>query len=170
MDFTVLYDSNNRIVSENGKTMFSKILYIPQGKVALVSLFNMVNALTLKEDEDTGKPVLTSDTCIKVHKISLGRAGSIVKKLSCGDPMPNLDAEIRAMMHNRRMMYEPVYQCGTAWTINPCNNFALIPTPGFYMLELFDVNQFDTAYIEYVLLDVAESLAIPDDFKLGSMK
>ena len=48
------------------------------------------------------------------------------------------------------------------------HNYALIPVPGLYLIELFDVNQFDIAYIEYTLLSVADSMAIPDDFKLGS--
>ena len=38
------------------------------------------------------------------------------------------------------------------------------------MLEFFNPNQFDTAYVEYALLSVSDSMAIPDDFKLGSKR
>lgn len=167
MDFTILFDKDHRTLASNGKSAFSDILYIPPGKTALLSLYNMVNELNLVKDEKTGKMSLQSDDCAVIHKLSLGQTGDIARKLECGERV-DVTGELKRLLYNRRLFHEPVYQCGCSWTLNPCNNFALIPTPGFYMLELFDVNQFDTAYVEYALLSVADSLAIPDDFKMGS--
>lgn len=167
MDYTILYDKDHRTISDNTRSAFSDILYIPQGKTALLSLYNMVNDLILKKDEKTGKMYVESDDCIIVHKLSLGQTGDIARKIECGEKVATT-LELKKLLLNRRLFHEPVYQCGKAWTLNPCNNFALIPTPGFYMLEFFDANQFDTAYVEYALLNMADSIAIPDDFKLGS--
>lgn len=167
MDFTILYDKTHRTLSENGKSAFSDILYIPPAKTALLSLYNMINELALVKDEATGKISLVSDDCAVVHKLSLGQTGDISRKLECGERV-DVTGELKALLWNRRIFHEPVYQCGCSWTLNPCNNFALIPTPGFYMLEFFDANQFDTAYVEYALLSVSDSLAIPDAFKMGS--
>lgn len=167
MDYEVLFDSEHYTLADNGKSAFSDILYIPPGKTALLSLFNMTSELTLKTDDTTGKLTLQSDDCATVHKLSLGKTGDIVRKIECGERV-NVISELKNLLHNRRLFHEPVYQCGCSWSINPCNNFILVPTPGFYVLEFFDVNQFDTAYVEYALLSVSDSLAIPNDFKLGS--
>lgn len=167
MDYTILFDKDHRTIASNGKSAYSDILYVPPGKTALLSLFNMINELNLIKDEATGKMSLQSDDCAVVHKLSLGQTGDIARKIECGERV-DVTGELKSLLLNRRLFHEPVYQCGCSWTLNPCNNFALIPTPGFYMLEFFDVNQFDTAYVEYALLFVADSLAIPDDFKLGS--
>lgn len=166
MDFSILFDKEHQTLSANGISAFSDILYIPPGKTALLSLYNMVNELNLVKDPKTGKFSLVSDDCVVVHKLSLGETKDIARKLECGERV-DLTGELKALLYNRRLFHEPIYQCGCSWTLNPCNNFALIPTPGFYMLEFFDVNQFDTAYVEYALLSVADSLAIPNDFKLG---
>lgn len=168
MDYTILFDKTHRTLSSNGTSAFSDIVYIPQGKTALLSLYNMTNSLKLKTDKN-GKKFLESDDCGIVHKLSLGQTGDIARKLECGQ-RADVVGELKSLLYNRRLFHEPVYQCGCQWAINPCNNYILIPTPGFYMLEFFDVNQFDTAYVEYALLSVADSLAIPDDFKLGSRK
>lgn len=166
MDYTILYDKDHRTLAANGKSAFSDILYIPPGKTALLSLYNMINELKLVENEQTGKKYLQSDDCAVVHKLSLGQTGDIARKIECGERV-DITGELKGLLYNRRLFHEPVYQCGNSWTLNPCNNFALIPTPGFYMLELFDVNQFDTAYIEFALLSVSDSMAIPNEFKLG---
>lgn len=167
MDYTILFDHTHRTIASNGKSAYSDILYIPAGKTALLSLFNMTSGLDLVKDEVTGKLSLQSDDCAVVHKLSLGQTGDISRRLDCGE-RADIAGELRGLLLNRRLFHEPVYQCGSAWTLNPCNNFALIPTAGFYMLEFFDVNQFDTAYVEYTILSVADSLAIPDSFKMGS--
>lgn len=167
MDYTILFDRDHRTIASNGKSAYSDILYIPPGKTALLSLFNMINELNLVKDKDTGKISLQSDDCAVVHKLSLGQTGDIARKIECGERV-DVTGELKSLLVNRRLFHEPVYQGGCSWVLNPCNNFALIPTPGFYMLEFFDVNQFDTAYVEYALLSVVDSLAIPDDFKLGS--
>ena len=167
MDYTILFDKDHRTVAKHGKSAFSDILYVPPGQTALLSLYNMVNELHLVKDEETGKMSLQSDDCAIVHKLSLGKTGDIARKIECGERV-DVTGELKALLYNRRLFHEPVYQNGCAWALNPCNNFALIPTPGFYMLEFFDVNQFDTAYVEYALLSVADSMAIPNAFKLGS--
>jgi len=166
MDYTILFDKDRRILAEHGTRAFSEVLYIPQGKVALLSLYNMYHEVQLAKD-DKGKTVLLANDCATVHKLSLGKTGDIARKLECGERV-DVQTELQQLLANRRLFHEPVYQCGCSWAINPCDNFALIPTPGFYMLEFFNPNQFDTAYVEYALLSVADSLAIPDDFKLGS--
>lgn len=167
MDTTILFDREHRKLANHGTSAYSDILYIPPGNTALLSMYNMVRNVDLVKDELTGKMVLKSDDCAVVHKLSLGNTGDIARKLSCGERV-DIQGELRSLLYNRDICHEPVYQCGCSWTLNPCNNFALIPTPGFYMLEFSDVNQFDTAYVEYTLLSVADSMAIPDDFKLGS--
>lgn len=167
MDNTILFDINHRMISIDGRSAFSDVVYIPVGKTALLSLYNMTNDISLDKDPDTGKYVLKNDSCVIVHKLSFSQTGDIARKLECGEVV-NIQDALNALLQKRRLMYEPVYQCGQAWKINPCNNFVLIPTPGFYMLEVMDINQFDTAYIEYHLLSVQDSLSIPDDFKLGS--
>lgn len=167
MDYTVLFDKCHKILASNGLSAYSDVLYIPPGKTALLSLYNMTSGYDLVEDPNTGKKVIKSDDCAVVHKISLEQTPDIIKKFDCGE-LVSITSELRNLLLNRRMFHEPVFQCGSSWNINPCNNFVLIPTPGFYMLEFFDVNQFDNAYVEYALLSVADSLAIPDDFKLGS--
>ena len=45
---------------------------------------------------------------------------------------------------------------------------ALIPVPGFYVLETDDVDQLSTAYVEYAVIDANQASVIPDGFKLGN--
>lgn len=166
MDYTILFDKDHRKASDTGTSAYSDILYIPPGKTALLSLYNMYDETKMTKDEATGKMSLQSNSCVVIHKLSLGQTGDVGRKIQCGERV-DVQAELRKLLHNRRVFHEPVYQCGNSWAINPCNNFALIPTPGFYMLEIMDVNQLDTAYVEYALLNVADSVVIPDEFKLG---
>lgn len=167
MDFTILYDKTHSVVSPSGKQVYSDILYIPVGKAALLSLYNMTASLDLVTDPDTGRMVLQSDDCIIVHKLSFGQTGDLARRLSCGERI-DVQRELTGLLHSRRVFHEPVYQCGGAWAINPCNNYALIPVPGFYMLELFDLDQAATAYIEYALIGLEAAAVIPDDFKMGA--
>lgn len=166
MDYTILFDYEHRTISDNGKSAFSDILYIPPGKVALLSMYNMYSEIRVEKDSK-GKTELVANDCATVHKLSLGKTGDVARKIECGERI-DITSELKSLLYNRRLFHEPVYQCGCVWSLNPCNNFALIPTPGFYMLEFFNPNQFDTAYVEYTILSVSDSLAIPDDFKLGS--
>lgn len=168
MDYTIAFDQERRTISDDGRSYYSDIIYIPAGNTALLSLYNMFNKARLVEGAD-GEKSLQVNSCIVVHKLSFGETEHIRRAIKCGDFI-NLADEYKKLLIERRVFHEPVFQCGEAWQINPCNNFALIPTPGFYMLEIFDLNQIDTAYIEYTLLSVADSLAIPDDFKLGNLK
>lgn len=167
MDYTILFDKEHQTIANNGTSAFSDILYIPVGHTALLSLYNMTSSLDLVKDSDTGNLHLASNDCAVIHKLSLGKTGDITKKIECGERI-DISSEINSLLRNRRLFHELVYQNGCSWSLNPCNNFALIPTPGFYMLEFFDVNQFDTAYVEYALLSVIDSLVIPEAFKLGS--
>ena len=167
MDWTIAFDKTHRIISEDGKSAYSDFIYVPVGETALLSLYNMFNGLAVKTDPTTGKSSLIADNCATIHKVSLGPTGDVARELECGERV-NILGELKTLLYERRVFHEPVYQCGEKWVLNPCNNYALIPVPGLYLIELFDVNQFDTAYIEYTLLSVADSMAIPDDFKLGS--
>lgn len=169
MDFTILFDQTHHTLANHGKTARSDILYIPRGHTALLSLYNMTNDLHLVKDDKTGQISLRSENCAVVHKLSLGKTGDIARKLKCGERL-DIKSELDSLLYNRRVFHEPVYQNGCSWVLNPCDNFALIPTPGFYIVELFDVNQFDVAYIEYVILSVADSMVIPEAFKLGGKR
>lgn len=174
MDFTILYDHKHKQLDPSGTVAYSDVLYIPPGKTALLSLYNMINELKLVKDPVTNRTSLQGDSCVEVEKLSYGQVGDIGRRLSCSlhidehGKRVDIQGELRDLLAKRRVFHEPVYQCGCTWTLNPCNNFALIPVPGFYRLKLFDPHQFDTAYVEYALLSVADSMAIPDDFKLGS--
>lgn len=166
MDFNILYDKNNRVLAENGKNAFSDILYIPSGKVALVSIYNMISSLDIVKDKATGRHSLQSNDCAVVHKISFSRTDPLVKKFMCGEKI-NIDMELRSLLLSRRMRHEPVYQCFDAWMISACSNIVVITVPGFYMLEFFDADQFDSIYVEYAIIDASDSLAIPDSIKIG---
>lgn len=169
MDWTILFDKKHQIISEDSKVAYSDILYIPVGKTALLSMYNMINEAYIVKDPETGKPIsMDLNPCVVVHKLSLGQTGDVARKIAC-DEKVNILGELKTLLLERRVFHEPVYQCGEQWILSPCDNFALIPTPGFYMLEMRDLHQFETAYIEYALLSVAESLAIPDDFKMGEL-
>lgn len=167
MDWTILYDKDHKIIAPDGKSAFSDILYIPVGKTALLSMYNMINEAYIVKDPATGKPIsMDLHPCVVVHKLSFGGTGDVARKIECGERV-NILGELKTLLLERRVFHEPVFQCGEMWILSPCDNFALLPTPGFYMLEMQDPHQFDTAYIEYALLTVAESMAIPDDFKMG---
>lgn len=165
MNYTILFDKDHQTLTAHGTKAFSEVLFIPPGKVALLSMYNMINEVRLVETD--GKTELVANDCALVHKLSLGKTGDIARKVACGERV-DVAGELQGLLASRRVFHEPVYQCGCTWSLNPCNNFALIPTPGFYVLEFFNPNQFNTAYVEYTLLTVADSMAIPDDFKLGS--
>lgn len=167
MDYTILYDKDHRIITNHGKSAYSDILHIPPGYTALLSLYNMINEFHLVKDSNTGKTSLQSDDCAIVHKLSFGKTGDIGIDFKCGERI-DITGKINELLYNRRIFHEPVYQNGCKWSLNPCDNYALIPTPGFYMLEFFSDEQFDTAYVEYTILSVADSMAIPNTFKLGS--
>lgn len=165
MNFEPLYDRETNKTADNGKTVFSDYLYIPPGKVALVSLFDMQEAVEQKRD-DNGKLVLERKDCIKVYKLSLGKTGDLKEKIEC-NKIADVQSALNTLLQDRRIRRELVTQCGENWIINPCNNLVLITVPGVYMLELYDEAQFDSAYIEYSLINAQDSIAIPDSLKLG---
>lgn len=166
MDSFIAFDKEHRYISGNGRSAFSDIIYIPPGYTALLSLYNMRNIVNIAKD-DAGEFVLENKACAVIHKVSFEQGKDIHKELACGNRV-NINDLIQDMLKKRRVFHEEVTQCGHSWSINPCNNFVLIPTPGFYRIEFFDINQLDTAYVEYFILSVADSATIPDDFKLGS--
>lgn len=162
MEWMIALDKDHHTLIEGGAKAESSIIYIPVGKVALLSMYNML--VTIDYDGVT----LETDDCAEIQKLSFGATPELAPMVECGKNR-NLNVEMLKAMQSRRMFKEAVTQCSQCWTIHPCNNFVMIPTPGFYSIILYDVDQIDTAYIEYVLIDVADAAAIPDDFKLGTM-
>jgi len=162
MDWKIALDAKHHTLIEGGTKAESSIIYIPPGKVALLSMYNML--ATIDYDGEN----LSTDDCAEIQKISFGATPDLAPAIECGENR-NLTREMLAAINSRRMFKEPVTQCSQCWTIHPCNNFVMIPVPGFYSVILYDVDQVDEAYIEYILLDVADAAAIPDDFKLGTM-
>ena len=168
MDFFVALDKDNHTLVNGGKTAQSTIIYIPPGKVALLSLYNMMNIVTLEGGE--GGKFLQSKSCLSIKKLSFGRTGDVNKDLIddlCSNNKTHLMLANK-LLADRRVFAEPVYQDCCEWNINPANNMALIPVPGFYVLETDDVDQLSTAYVEYAVIDASQATAIPDAFKLGS--
>lgn len=161
MDWKIALDINNHTLIEGGTKAESSVIYIPVGKVALLSMYNMLATI------DYVDGVLSTDDCAEVQKLSFGATPELAEFVACGASR-NLNSEMASALSKRRLFKEPVTQCGQCWTINPCNNFVMIPTPGYYSIVLYDVDQIDVAYIEYAILDVADAAAIPDEFKLGS--
>lgn len=165
MDFYIALDKDNHKLVNDGKTAQSNIIYIPKGHTALVSLYNMTTIVKL-EDEN-GEKVLVNKSCLTIKKLSFGRTGNISVIYEC-DTHVNLVAEAQKSLADRRVFSEPVLQDCCVWSINPGNNMALIPTPGFYVLETDDLDQLNTAYVEYAVLTADEAKAIPNGFKLGN--
>ena len=164
MDFYTALDKDNYKLVNDGKTAQSNIIYIPKGHTALISLYNMTTIVKL-EDEN-GEKVLTNKSCLTIKKLSFGRTGNVEAIYEC-DTHVNLTAVAQKLLADRRVFAEPVIQDCCAWSVNPGNNMALIPTPGFYVLETDDLDQLNTAYVEYAVLTVDEAKAIPHDFRLG---
>ncbi len=162
MDWIIALDKDHHALIEGGTKAESSIIYIPAGKVALLSMYNMLATI------DYDGVNIETDDCAEIQKLSFGATTELAPIIECGKNR-NLNAEMLNAIQSRRMFKESVTQCSQCWTIHPCNNFVMIPTPGFYSIILYDVDQIDTAYIEYALIDVADSIAIPDDFKLGKM-
>ena len=160
MDWTIALDKDNYTLTNSGTTADSNIIYIPPGKTALLSLYNM----TLSAELQNG--VLTSNDCATIIKLSFGKTPEITAKMDCTN-MVNLTRELNYALTKRKVLSEPVEQCCKSWTLNSCNNYALIPVAGFYRVRLHDVDQLDEVYIEYTLLDVQDTVSIPDAFKLG---
>lgn len=165
MDFFTALDKDNHKLVNDGKTAQSNIIYIPKGHTALISLYNMTNIVRL--EEENGEKVLTNKSCLTIKKLSFGRTGNMSAIYEC-DTHVNLVAEAQKLLADRRVFTEPVIQDCCAWSVNPGNNMALIPTPGFYVLETDDIDQLNTAYVEYAVLTADEAKAIPNGFKLGN--
>lgn len=161
MDWKIALDINNHTLIEGGEKAESNIIHIPPGKVALLSMYNMLATV------DYDGVTLETDDCAEIQKLSFGATPELAPLVGCGMDR-NIEREMKSALAKRRMFKEPVTQCGECWSIHPCNNFVMIPTPGYYSIILYDVDQIDVAYIEYIIIDVADSAAIPNEFKLGS--
>lgn len=180
MDWTIALNKDNNTLTPDGTRANSKPIYIPPGKVALISMFNMVTTYTLVDINGNPVPAvnpdgtynqqatLYSDDCAIILKLSVGPIERDLLKDICACDTPNLGSLTQRMMDSRVITSEPVFQSTKEWGLTPCNNFALIPTPGLYMIQLLDPDQLDVAFIEYALLDVQDAAIIPDAFKLGS--
>lgn len=167
MDFFVALDKNNHTLVNDGKTARSNIIYIPPGHTAILSLFNMMNLVKLKDQD--GEKTLVNESCLTIKKLSFDRTvdvGKLVDDLCSNTSNHKYLAD--TLLRQRGMRAEPVYQDCCPWSINPANNMALIPTPGFYVLETDDIDQLNTAYVEYAVLTADEAKAIPNGFKLGN--
>lgn len=165
MDFRIALDKANHILVDNGTTIQSRIIYIQPGNVGLLSLYNMTIQYALDKAGDTSAVV--SKSCLTLKKMSFGEVKEKDIEIICGQHI-NIKDEYEKLLKNRRVFSEPVYQCGSVWAINPCNNYVLIPIPGFYVLETKELDQLDTMYVEYATLPATQAIAIPDGFKLGA--
>ena len=165
MDWTIVLDTDHHVLTQEGTRAESRLMHVPPGKVGLVSMYNMVEELELTgEGADRA---LSSTACARFLKVSVARSGNLPNMGTCAHYL-DLRREHERLLGDRTIQKEPIYQCGQEWSISPCNNMALIPVPGLYIIELFDVNQLDEAYIEFVTLDVSAASIIPDAFKLGA--
>lgn len=165
MDFYVALDKDNCKLIDGGTTIQSNIIYIPLGYVGLLSLYNMVNVISLQEGEANQKS-LVNNSCLTLKKISFGKVDDVQLEDICGKPI-SINDEYARLLSSRRVFTEPVIQDGRYWTINPCNNYVSIPIPGFYILESKAVDQLDTMHVEYATMPATHAIAIPDGFKLG---
>lgn len=180
MDWITALDKTRHTLTEDGRRANSKPIYIPPGKVALISMFNMVTSYQLVDINGNPTPAvnpdgtynqqatLYSDDCAVIVKLSVGPIGKDLLADICACGTTNINSLTQSMLDNRVITSEPVFQSSTEWALTPCNNFALIPTPGLYMIQLLDPDQLDVAFIEYAIMDVKDALIIPDAFKLGS--
>lgn len=161
MDFSIALDKDNHHFVSDGKKVQSRVIHIPVGYVALISLYNMLNIARLKGGG------IVNESCLTVKKLSFSRTPNIFVENLC-DKTINLAAEADKLLQNRTVLSEPVYQACCEWVIDPANNFALIPVPGFYVLETSELDQLDAMYIEYAVFPATQATAIPDGFKLGN--
>lgn len=166
MDWTVVLNNKHHTLTQEGTRAESRLMYIPPGKVGLISMYNMVSEIKII---GSGRDaVLSTSACARLLKVSVAPSGNLPKLASC-DSYLDLRREHERLLEDRVLTKEPIYQCGEEWNITPCNNMALIPVPGLYLIELFDVDQLEEAYIEFITLDVAAAAIIPDAFKMGEI-
>lgn len=165
MDWTIVLDRNTHTLTQEGTRAESRMMYIPPGKVGLISMYNMTEEVNIYgEGADA---VIDASGCARILKVSVARAGRLPELTSCGQTL-DLHREHERLLGDRQIRKEPMYQCGEEWNISPCNNIQLISIPGLYIIELFDVDQLEEAYIEFIAVDVETASIIPDSFKLGA--
>lgn len=165
MDWTIVLDRNIHALTQEGTRAESRLMYIPPGKVGIISMYNMTEEVSISgEGLDA---VINTSGCARILKVSVARAGKLPELSDCGQVI-DLRREHEKLLADRVITKEPMYQCGQEWNITPCNNMQLITVPGLYLIELFDVSQLEEAYIEFIAVDVATASIIPDSFKLGA--
>lgn len=165
MDWTTVLDRKTHTLTQEGTRAESRMMYIPPGQVGIISMYNMTQEIVVEGTGPTAEVSLTG--CARVLKVSVARAGSLPQMGNCGEVI-DLYREHEKLLAERRITKEPLYQCGREWNLTPCDNMQVITLPGLYIIEMFDVDQLEEAYIEFIAIDVATAMIIPDSFKLGA--
>ena len=109
MDFNIALDKDNHTLINGGATAQSNIIYIPPGKVALLSLYNMMTIVSMKDEN--GKKVLENKSCLTIKKLSFGRTPDVSKDLVedlCSNNRSH-QALADELLADRRVFSEPVY-------------------------------------------------------------
>lgn len=165
MDWTIVLDRKTHTLTQEGTRAESRMMYIPPGKVGLISMYNMTEEVSIFGEGINA--VIDTSGCARILKVSVAKSGRLPELSDCGKTI-DLYREHEKLLEARAITKEPMYQCGQEWNISPCNNMQLIAIPGLYIIELFDVDQLEEAYIEFIAIDVATASIIPDSFKLGA--
>lgn len=165
MDWTIVLDRKTHTLTQEGTRAESRMMYIPPGQVGIISMYNMVEEAVI-EGEGADAVIMTKG-CARILKVSVARSKNLPELANCGQVIA-LDREHEKLLAERKITKEPMFQCGQEWNISPCNNMQVITIPGLYIIELFDTDQLDEAYIEFIAVDVATASIIPDSFKLGA--
>ena len=165
MDWTIVLDHKIHTVTQEGTRAESRLMYIPPGKVGIISMYNMSQEITVT---GTGASAMVEVSgCARILKVSVAKSGKLAELVSCGEHV-DLRREHERLMAERVIKKEPMFQCGQEWNISPCDNMQVISIPGLYIIELFSVDQLQDAYIEFIAVDVTAASIIPDSFKLGA--
>lgn len=165
MDWTIVLDRNTHTLTQEGTRAESRMMYIPPGQVGIISMYNMAEeAIIVGEGQDAA---IEMTGCARILKVSVARSGQLPELSDCGRVI-DLRREHAKLLEDREITKEPMYQCGHEWNITPCSNMQIITIPGLYIIELFDTDQLEEAYIEFIAVDVATASIIPDSFKLGA--
>jgi hypothetical protein len=148
------------LFDQNSTSRVSPVFSVWPGYVSLISLFGMKNAFT-KQDG-----ALYNTACIVVQKVTVAGAALPQVQDSCGK---DLNAVIAGIPRGVVDRFEDVMQdCGNAWVINPCNNYAIITIPGFYQLKVADEAQLGEFYVEQITVKAEHAIMYPSGLILGN--
>lgn len=165
MDWTTVLDSKIHTLTQEGTRAESRMMYIPPGKVGVISMYNMSEVVTITGEGSAAMVTVTG--CARILKVAVARSGKLAELATCGQHI-DLAREHERLLAERAIKKEPMFQCGQEWNISPCSNMQVIPVPGLYIVELSSVDQLEDAYIEFIALDVTAASIIPDSLKLGA--